>query len=225
MAKNRTRRTNRKIFLDELARAAKEGQALIGNISLRESLGWDEEKYNRTKTQLAAEGAIILGRGRGGAIGLASAPGTRGLKLFVSYSHQDEPLKKALIEHLKPLQRMNLIETWHDQKIKPGDEWEKEVSAQIARADIILLLISIDFINSAYCYDVELEHALERHEAGNSRVIPIILRSCLWHKMPFAKLQALPKEGKAITSWRDQDEALLTVVEGIQAVAEEILET
>jgi hypothetical protein len=89
---------------------------------------------------------------------------------------------------------------------------------------IILLLISIDFINSEYCYDTEMERAMERHQKGEARVIPIILRSCLWQYAPFAKLQALPKDAKAVQSWSDRDEALTDIVDGIGKVAEELLE-
>jgi hypothetical protein len=90
--------------------------------------------------------------------------------------------------------------------------------------NIILLLISIDFINSEYCYDTEMERAMERHQKGEARVIPIILRSCLWQYAPFAKLQALPKDAKAVQSWSDRDEALTDIVDGIGKVAEELLE-
>jgi hypothetical protein len=44
------------------------------------------------------------------------------------------------------------------------------------RANVILLLISADFLASDYCYDVEMKRAMERHEAGEAIVIPIILR-------------------------------------------------
>jgi hypothetical protein len=83
-----------------------------------------------------------------------------------------------------------------------------------------LLLVSIDFINSKYCYDIELEAAMERHSKGNAVVIPVILRSCFWHNTPFAKLQALPKDAKAISSWTDRDEALAAVAEGVRQIAE-----
>jgi hypothetical protein len=89
----------------------------------------------------------------------------------------------------------------------------------------VLLLVSIDFISSAYCYDIEMDRALERHEAGEARVIPIILRGCLWQYAPFSKHQALPKDAKAVSAWADQDEALTDVADGIRRVAEEILES
>ena len=90
-------------------------------------------------------------------------------------------------------------------------------------ADIILILVSIDFINSKYCYDIELDRALERHAAGQCRVVPVILRGCLWQHAPFSKLQALPRDGKPATTWEDLDLALANVAEGIRLGAEDII--
>jgi TIR domain len=217
------RRTYAEIFLDTLTDLSGDEPSLIGNRTLRKALDWDEDRYEMIKYQLYNEGQIILGRGKGGSVGLANAPGSEALQLFISYSHVDQSLKNKLVKHLEPLKRLNLVETWHDGVLKPGDEWEEEISDQLENADIILLLVSIDFINSEFCYDVELERALERHSEGDAVVIPVILRSCHWQQTPFAKLQALPKEAKAINSWSDRDEAFTNVVEGIRSVAEELL--
>jgi len=70
-----------------------------------------------------------------------------------------------------------------------------------------------------------MERALERHQTGEARVVPIIMRSRLWQDAPFAKLQALPKDAKAVQAWADRDEALTDVVDGIRKVAEELLAT
>ncbi len=218
--KRRVRRTYRDIFLSALTELSDRGKQLVANRILRENLDWDNDRYRRVKEQLAEEGSLILGRGQGGTVGLAITPGSRGLSLFVSYSHVDETLKNELMKHLEPLRRLHRIEDWHDRKIKAGDDWEKSIADSLATADIILLLVSIDFINSKYCYDVELETAMERHSKGEAVVIPIILRNCLWHHTPFAKLQALPKDGKAVRTWTDPDEALTAVAEGIRQIVE-----
>lgn len=198
-------------------------QRLVGNKTLREGLGWDESRYNRTKGQLSDENQIIVGRGKGGSVGLAAAPGSKALRLFVSYSHADEADKIRLLQHLEPLKRLNLIDTWSDRKLKPGDDWEESISRKLEEADIILLLVSIDFITSKYCYDVELERALELHSEKKAVVVPIIIKNCLWQHTPFSKLQALPKDGKAVAAWSDRDEALTSIAEGIRALAEERL--
>tara|TARA_R110002110_G_scaffold322598_1_gene535019 strand:- start:196 stop:822 length:627 start_codon:yes stop_codon:yes gene_type:complete len=202
-------------------------QKLIGNIALRDALGWDKGKYQQAKDQLIAANKVVKGTGMGGSIGLAQAPGakTKALQVFISYSHVDENLKIALLKHLEPLHQTNLIETWHDRKIKAGDEWEDKISTSLKSSDIVILLVSIDFIISEYCYGIELESAIELHNEDKLRIIPVILRNCLWDHTPFAKFQALPKDAKAITSWPDQDEALAAVAFGIKQIASEILES
>ena len=87
----------------------------------------------------------------------------------------------------------------------------------------MLLLVSVDFINSKYCYDIELTKALERHSAKELQIVPVILRACLWHHSPFGGLLALPKDGKAVKTWPDQDEALTSIAASIHELALEIL--
>lgn len=214
----------RDTFLDKLRELAGVEQKLMGNTSVREALGWDEDRYKRVKTQLLEEKLIVVGRGYGGTVGLASAPGSKALSLFVSYSHADESLKNDLLKHLSPLKRLKLIETWHDRKLKAGDDIDHEISSSLGKSDIALFLLSVDFINSPYCYDVELDKALELQAQGKLTVIPIILRSCLWQHTPLAKLLALPKDGKAVTAWADKDEAFVNIAEGLRVKALEILE-
>ncbi len=117
------------------------------------------------------------------------------VRLFYSYSHKDETLRNELETHLKLLQRQGLIETWHDRQIEAGDEWKQKIDENLERADIILLLISSDFIASDYCYDKEMGRAMERHSQKEARVIPVIVRDVNWRIAPFAELQALPKDG------------------------------
>jgi hypothetical protein len=221
--RSRIRRTHAELFVDKLRELSGEEQQLIPNRTVRDALGWNEERYWRIRSQLVDQRKVIVGQGWGGRVGLANAPGSKGLTVFISYTHTDEPFKIELVKHLEPLRRLQLVEAWHDRKIKAGEEWDKVVASNLEQADIILLLVSIDFINSSYCYDVELERAIERDEAGEARVIPIILRSCMWQQTPFAKLQALPKDGRAVVLWADRDEAFVNVVEGIRVVAEQIL--
>jgi internalin A len=144
------------------------------------------------------------------------------MRLFYSYSHKDENLRNELDTHLKLLRRQGLIETWHDRKIEAGDEWKRKIDENLERADIILLLVSADFIASDYCWDKEMMRALQRHENGEAQVIPVIVRDVNWKRAPFAKLQALPKDGLAVTKWPDKDSAWRNVSEGIERIVEEI---
>lgn len=218
----RKRRSHRELFLDKLRELSNGEQKLIGNMTLREALGWDEERYNRIKVQLREENAVLVGTGRGGSVGLADALGVSALRLFVSYSHEDEALKNELLKHIEPLKRLNLIESWHDRKLVAGEDWEKSISKNLETADIVLLLVSIDFINSKYCFDIELDRALELHAQQKTTVVPVILRNCLWQHTAFAKLQALPRDAKAVCAWPDRDEAFTNVADGIRQVAEQI---
>jgi hypothetical protein len=225
----RRRRTYNDLFLDELKKLSANEQKLINNNTLQKSLKWDDnpKRYRRVRDELLAEHLIIAGRGGpGGGVGLAEVPGRKAplaLKLFISYSHQDEDIKDELLKHLSPLKRLNLISDFHDRKIEPGDKWAKVISDNLANADIVVLLISIDFINSEYCYDVEMDAALDRQADGAAVVIPVIARSCIWKSTKFAPFQALPTDGKAIATWADRDDALRVVAEGIQQVAERLL--
>jgi internalin A len=147
---------------------------------------------------------------------MADAP----LRLFYSYSHKDEKLRDKLETHLKILERQGLIAPWHDRKILAGEEWADDIDENLEHADIILLLVSADFINSDYCFGKELKRALERHDQHEATVIPIILRDVNWTKAPFARLQSLPRDGKAVTSWSNRDAAWTNVSKGIeQAIA------
>lgn len=143
------------------------------------------------------------------------------LSVFISYAHEDAPLLQRLETHLSLLRRQELISEWHDRQILPGDEWAHEIDARLETASIILLLISPDFLASDYCYDIEMQRALERHKRREVRVIPIILRPCDWRTSPFAHLQCLPRDGKAITAWQNPDEAFLVIVQGLRLVIEQ----
>jgi internalin A len=144
------------------------------------------------------------------------------IRVFISYAHKDERFRLGLEPHLKLLQRQRLIATWHDRLIKPGTEWADVIDANLEHAKIILLLVSADFIASDYCWEIEMKRALERHEKGESRVIPVIIRDCKWDTAPFAKLQALPEKGKAVDLWKKKDQAWRSVADGIEKVAAEL---
>jgi tetratricopeptide (TPR) repeat protein len=145
------------------------------------------------------------------------------VKIFFCYAHEDEALLKNLKTHLKPLQRQGLINMWHDRDISAGAKWEQEISERLNAAQIILLLVSPDFMDSDYCYSIEMKRAVERHEQEEARVIPIILRHVYWQGEPLGKLQALPRDAIPVKSWQDQDEALYNVVEGIHKVVMDLL--
>ncbi len=146
------------------------------------------------------------------------------VKVFYSYSHKDRRYREKLETQLALLQREGLISAWHDHKIEAGREWADQIDNHLNAAQIILLLVSPDFLGSDYCYNKELKRAMEKHDLGEAIVIPVILRSCEWYQSPLGKLQALPRGGNPVISrrWRNSDEAFLDVVQGIRKAVEEL---
>jgi len=144
------------------------------------------------------------------------------ISLFFSYSHADEALRDQLEKHLSALTRAGTIDTWHDRKIVAGDPLDATVMEQLEAANVVLLLISADFIGSDYCFGHEMTRALERHAAGSCVVIPVILRACDWKATPLGTLLAAPKDGKPITQWPDKDEAFLDVVQSVRTALKKV---
>lgn len=142
--------------------------------------------------------------------------------VFCSYSHKDERQKNNLLTHLKVLERSGVVSTWHDRKITAGQDWATEIDTHLKKAKIVLLLISANFMASDYCTGIELKQAMRRHARGTARVIPIILKPCVWQIMPLHRLQALPKDGKPITRWTNKDAAYTDVAEGIRRAVEDL---
>lgn len=136
--------------------------------------------------------------------------------VFFSYSHADEGLRDQLEKQLAMLKRQGVIDTWHDRRIGAGENIENAIDARINSDELILLLVSPDFIASDYCYEIEMKRATERHAAGEAIVIPVILRACDWQHAPFGKLNATPRDGKPIMQWPDTDEAFLQVAKAVR---------
>ena len=142
--------------------------------------------------------------------------------LFYSYSHKDERYRDALAKHLALLKRQGVIKEWYDREITPGEEWTEAIDENLEAADIVLLLVSADFIASDYCYGKEMIKALERNDKGEAHVIPIIVRPVNWKGAPFGRLEALPKNGKAVTLWANRDAAWVDVANGIARTVDEV---
>ncbi len=142
--------------------------------------------------------------------------------IFISYAHADEELKKELDKHLKMLKRSGKVETWNDRELIAGQEWDDIIMSELNKANIILLLISIDFNASDFIWDKELASAMKRHDEGTAYVVPVILRRCEWHNLPYAKLQSLPRNSKPITEYENRDEAFTEIAVGIEKLVDYI---
>lgn len=149
----------------------------------------------------------------------------RAARVFVSYSHRDERQLNELKTHLSPLERLKLIETWYDRRIVAGEDFGQKINENIDGADIILLLVSADFLASQYCYEIEMKRALERHERGEARVVPVIVRDVNWKVIPeLARLMAVPKDGRPVRNWPNKDTAWRDVSERVRAILEDMLD-
>lgn len=151
----------------------------------------------------------------------------KAVNAFISFAHEDDALRAELETHLKLLRRLSLLDTWTDRRIAPGAEWKGQIDEALERADLILLLVSADFIASDYCWDIEMERALVRAAEGSATLVPIVVRTCKWKDAPFSKYQVLPDEGKAVTaggSKSARDKAWTNVADGIEALLKEIQE-
>jgi O-acetyl-ADP-ribose deacetylase (regulator of RNase III) len=144
---------------------------------------------------------------------------TPSVSVFVSYARADRELRDRLGKQLAGLKRSRIVNEWHDRLITPGDDWHQEIDEQLKNADLILLLLSADFMASEYIMSVEVTQALARHEKGEACVIPVVLKPVDWSDAPFRRFQALPTDGKPVTSWADPEAALLDVAQGVKRAA------
>jgi internalin A len=155
----------------------------------------------------------------------------RPLSVFVSYSHVDSDIMNRLNVHLAPLRHTEKIETWTDKAILAGENWDDKIKQQLASADIILMLLSADFIASRYIWEVELKRAMQQEVDNKTRVIPILIRDCFYKDLPFAAKNIIPfnsrKKVVSVRSWLNgnEDEALSIIAEQINRVVKEVMET
>jgi hypothetical protein len=146
------------------------------------------------------------------------------LTLFYCYAHKDKALRDEIDVHLAGLHRSRLITSWHDAMIIPGADWEHEIDTHLNAANIILLLVSPDFLNSDYCYGREMQQAIDRHTRGKAHVIPILLRPVDWQDTPFSTLQMLPTNAKPVTQWIDREAAFADIARAIRRAANDIID-
>lgn len=146
---------------------------------------------------------------------------TKRFKAFISYSHLDEHALSRFSKHLSMLKRDGSISEWFDQKIAAGGVLDAEISVHLEECDLFMALVSADLLDSSYCYEREMQRALQRHDEGTLRVIPIIVQPCDWQSSPLGKLKALPKDGKAVSEWTNENNAWLDVVTQLRRVVNE----
>jgi formylglycine-generating enzyme required for sulfatase activity len=149
------------------------------------------------------------------------------LKTFICYAHEDHEVVEGLKKQLVIFEKKGLLQIWSDGKILPGEHWDKSIKNQLEYAEIILLFISVDFINSDYIEKIELQAALQRHRDGHATLIPIIVRPCHWAEyFDIGQFQALPNKARPILSshFPHRDEAFFEIAEGLKKTAEDFRE-
>ena len=186
-----------------------ESQTAFGELELPGGASFDPP-------ELVAPPSVDLTRRR------MSEPPANPIEVFFSYSEVDSDLRDKLETHLAILKRKGVIRGWHEGEIGAGEEWDREAREQLEKAKMILLLISADFLASDFCYEAQMRRAIQRHERGDARVIPVILDACDWEPAPFGKLKALPSGGRPVTSWTNQSEAFADIARGIRKEVEQL---
>jgi hypothetical protein len=144
------------------------------------------------------------------------------IKVFFVYSHNDETYRNELEKHLAILKRDGLIETWHDRRILAGADLDKEIDQNLVESNLILLMVSPDFLASDYCYSKEMQKALKMKSDGVANVIPIILEHCDWKNTPLKNLLACPQDGKPISEYPNPNKAFNEITNEIRRVITEI---
>lgn len=146
-------------------------------------------------------------------------------RIFVSYARVDEPYRVRLGVHLAPLVREGIIDLWSDRAIAPGADWERDIEQVLDTADIVLLLVTPDFVASVHCFEKELTAALRRHEEDGVGILPVFVKSVDLANMPFGRFQGLPLDLRPISAWPDADEAWLQVAQGVRQAVDDIYQS
>ena len=148
--------------------------------------------------------------------GPAKAAGRVPLRIFLSYAPADDEYRRELEKALSALEREELIKLWAKPDLRAGDDREREVAESLDAAEIILLLVSPDFLD-AYLASDELARAMARHEAG-ARVVPVLIRQSDWETAPFGRLTPVPTNRMPVADWATNDQAWIDVVKALRAL-------
>lgn len=145
------------------------------------------------------------------------------VKIFYSYSHKDESFRDELSTCLGILKHNNKIEEWHDRQIKPGTNYNTDINDHIESTDIVIFLVSPDFLNSDYCFGIEVEKALALQKQHKVEIVPVLIKPCLYDESRFSQLQIIPRDARPVTSWPSKDDAFNAVAIEIRKVVDDII--
>lgn len=145
------------------------------------------------------------------------------MEIYISYSRADDRMKRSLLTHLAALRRRGFVEIWDDNNIVAGKDWRSIIDDRLHRADIIVALISPNYLASDWCMEIEAPVAVRRAEGGEARLIPVLLKKCDWHYSVFSKFSVLPKNSKPINEWSKREKAYYEVASGVMGAVEELI--
>lgn len=120
------------------------------------------------------------------------------MKTFISYCHADEWLKNEFLAAISSLIKSKKITVWHDRLINPGGVIDKEIDEKLNESELMILMISHDFLASDYCFNIEFKRALERYKDGTMKIVPVIIRDCDFSIDPLNKFNFLPNDAKPV---------------------------
>jgi WD40 repeat protein len=150
---------------------------------------------------------------------IAASPGP--VNVFLSYSQSDTSFRRQLAVQLAPLERKGSISCWYDEKISPGQQWDSEIRGRLEAAEVVVFLVSPDFLASDYCTQ-EMACALARGKRGEATLVPVLLRPSLFEDSPLSAIQGVPRRNgrlEAVSRWDNLDDALKQVAQEIEAAA------
>ncbi|WP_161977821.1 CHAT domain-containing protein [Dictyobacter kobayashii] len=141
------------------------------------------------------------------------------VSIVISYAPEDEKFRKNLEKHFITMKRNGDITIWHTNSTTAGDNIIEKVH-YLDTADIVLLLVSKDFLFSDSIYENELRPAINRRSKGLTHVIPIIVSETAdWEKdRLFGGLYPLPREKRPVSAWKDEDSAIVSIVNDVRTV-------
>jgi len=141
------------------------------------------------------------------------------VNVFLAYAPADKKLAKELALHLNNFERQGLATIWDISRIYPGQNWRNEITTHLDSAQIILLLISPDFLSSQISQET-INQAIKKQQKG-ATVVPILLRPAHWQESPIGSLLALPRNGKPIAKWSIKDLAILEIAQEIKRLLQD----
>jgi hypothetical protein len=164
----------------------------------------------------------VVARLRGVESPEASTPRENPVSLFICYAHANERIVKRLVPSLKVLARRGYISPWRDTDLIPGDKWDETIQERISESQVILFMVSRDFLSSDYITEHERPVAMRLMNEKKAVVVPVLLSTCSWQDEDFAELEKLPRKDELISSIKPREDAWTLVEEGLKKVVEKV---